>query len=246
MKNVKKVIAIFDKDVQPKKREKLSHMVMNKIMNEILENEKGNLEYLPTETELTRIYDVSRITVREAVRGLEERGFVERQQGKGVKVINKSIEVVTDSLHHMILRSKSNQLELLEVRKVIEVQTARFAAMRADESDLKALNKAIEGMKNSLGTKEEYMHHDLNFHILVAEASKNTILESIMKALGPLLSEGIMTTLHKGHRPDVSMNFHQNIYEKILAKDIDGAETCMKEHLEETEKLIIAAQNLKE
>ncbi|WP_438824565.1 FadR/GntR family transcriptional regulator, partial [Bacillus sp. JJ1521] len=59
-----------------KKSGNLSTAVMNEIMNEILKDTDGNMKYLPTENELATNFNVSRITIREAIRGLEERGFV--------------------------------------------------------------------------------------------------------------------------------------------------------------------------
>jgi GntR family transcriptional repressor for pyruvate dehydrogenase complex len=236
---------MFEKRDQVHKKGKLSETIMSEIMEKIIDDEEGTIEYLPSEAELTEIFNVSRATIREAIKGLEERGFVERQQGKGIKIINKSIEVVSSSLHAMILRSKSNQLELLEVRKIIELQTAFLAATRASETDLLEFQQSIDVMNSTTASEEEYILNDLKFHILVAKASKNNILEAIMKALTPLLEVEIQLTLESDFRPERTMKFHQHIFERIAQKDALGAEKCMREHLEATEKMILEANNNK-
>ncbi len=128
--------------------------------------------YLPSENELCSIYNVSRVTVREAIRGLEERGFAERQQGKGVLIINKSEELVSNSIHEMIVRNSVDQEHVLEVRKTVELQTARLAAERRTEENLKELTKALDLMKAKNTPIEEYIASDMMFHLTVAKASK--------------------------------------------------------------------------
>lgn len=225
-------------------RGNLAIMVMNEIMERIIVNENDSEEqYLPTEIQLTQIFDVSRITIREALKGLEERGFIERQHGKGAKIINKSVEVATNSLHSMMVRTKANQFDLLEARKTIELETARLAALRADDEDLLLLKDAIDGMRNKNATQADYIESDLKFHLGVAKASKNQILESVMSALQPLIYEEIVRTLKNDYRPELDENFHINIYNKIREKDSVGAVNGMKEHLNKTEKMLMLYQN---
>jgi GntR family transcriptional repressor for pyruvate dehydrogenase complex len=187
------------------------------------------------------MYNVSRASVREAIKGLEERGFVERQQGIGIKVINRSIEVASKSLRTMMLRSNASQIELLEVRRIIELQTAKLAAERVDEKDIQLLRETIEIMSNEKSTVSEYIDNDLAFHLLLAKASKNKILESILKALKPLLKEAIELTLKDNSRPELTMHFHKKILQQIINKNPEEAKKCMSEHLEATEKMILDA-----
>ncbi|MEH7387797.1 FCD domain-containing protein, partial [Bacillus sp. JJ1521] len=166
------------------------------------------------------------------------RCFGEPQQGKGTKVINRSVEVATNSLTAMIIRSKADQDHLLEVRRIIEIQTVRLAAMRANEQDLSDMKKALERMNNADTPDEEYNFSDLKFHVLIARASKNPILESFMNAIQPLILEAIKLTQNHQQRPETTSNFHANIYESIVLRDADLAEKCMREHLVATEKMI--------
>lgn len=223
------------------KHGKISDMIMKELMSKILVGEYKPDDFLPTEEVLCKMYNVSRASVREAIKGLEERGFVERQQGIGIKVINKSVEVASTSLRTMILRSNASQMELLEVRKIIELQTAKLAAERSEEKDLRLLKETIEIMNSKKTTDFQYVENDLAFHILVAKASKNKILESILKALKPLLKEAIELTLTNNSRPEITMNFHKKILKQIIDKNPEGAKKCMEQHLDATEKMIKAA-----
>jgi len=220
------------------RKDKLSDLIKNDIMDRILSGEFKDREYLPTEGELCEIFEVSRATVREAIRGLQEMGFVERQQGIGIKIINKSIEVVSKSLHTMMLRTDADKKAILEVRKIIELQASRMAAERADPEDIEEMKKTIEIMRNAKASISEYAENDLMFHILLAKASKNKILESIMMALTPLVKEIIIITLESTNfRPELKMSFHEKVLKTIIQRNPDEAEKCMRIHLEATEKM---------
>ena len=211
---------------------------MNDIMNEILNDTEGKMEYLPTENELATIFNVSRITIRAAIKGLEERGFVTPQQGKGVKVTNRSVEVATNSLAAMILRRNATQNDLLEVRKIIEIQSVRLAALRATVEDIKAMKYAVDKMIDKNTPDDEYNNSDLQFHILIAKASKNPLLEVIMTAIQPLILDAIKITQNHYLRPEQSTNYHANIYKSIEMRDPELAVKSMIEHLEATERMI--------
>ncbi|WP_096188044.1 FadR/GntR family transcriptional regulator [Evansella halocellulosilytica] len=231
--------------IEETKRGKLSDIVLQDILKKIMVGDYKANEYLPSENELCTIYQVSRVTIREAIRGLAERGFVERQQGKGVLVINKSDEIVSNAIYSMILRNSVEQKHVLEVRKTVELQTARLAAQRATEDNIQEMKEALESMKTVSSSIEEYIASDMKFHLAIAKASKNIVFESIIKALEPLLTDNIQSTVDTNDRPELTMKFHENIYKQILLKNPNAAEQSMREHLEATETRLKVAEEQK-
>ncbi|GMA64884.1 FadR family transcriptional regulator [Alicyclobacillus fastidiosus] len=217
---------------------KLSEQVQKVLIDKIENGQYAVNEFLPSEAELCDSFGVSRATIREALRGLESRGFVELQHGKGVRVTNKSVQVVMESLRSMIVRCDISMDELLQVRRIVELETVRLAAENATDRELMALEDTLRVMYDSISSDENYIQNDFLFHVLIAKTSGNRILESILLALEPLLKGCIQTTLHVDIRPEVSMNYHQKIFDCVRSKDVAGAVQNMKEHLNATEKML--------
>ncbi|MFB5192348.1 FadR/GntR family transcriptional regulator [Alicyclobacillus fastidiosus] len=217
---------------------KLSEQVQKILIDKIENGEYTVNEFLPSEAELCDSFGVSRATIREALRGLESRGFVELQHGKGVRVANKSVEVLMESLRSMIVRCDIGMEELLQVRKVVELETVRLAALHATDSDLVALEDTLRIMNDNISSDDKYIQNDFLFHVLIAKTSGNRILESILLSLEPLLKECIQSTLKVDHRPEISMNYHQKVFDSIRQGDADGAVHHMREHLDATENML--------
>ena len=104
----------------------LSQQVQNEIQEMILNGTFRVGEYLPSESELSNRFNVSRTTTRDAISALVEKGFLERQHGKGIFVIDNSKNVAADSFRNMVLRESYTFAEFMETRNMIETQMARF------------------------------------------------------------------------------------------------------------------------
>src|SRR5690606_30556728 len=104
------------------------------------------------------------------------------------------------------------------------------------------MKKALESMHRLDTSDEEYNQSDLQFHVLIARAAKNPILESFMNAIQPLILEAIELGLNHNYRPEITSKYHENIYEGIVLKDPDLAPDCMREDLEATEQMIAASK----
>ncbi len=218
---------------------KLSDKISDELLRGILSGPYVGSDYLPSEAELCEIFKVSRPTIRDAVRILVGRGVVERQHGKGIKIINKTLEAVTSSLEVMMASYEIPIEHILEIRKFLEVPAVRLAAMRADETDVAAMGAALAKMKDMATSREEYVINDLDFHIQIAKAAKNFILQAIFQSLKPILITCIRETLVENKRPEIQMHYHENIYDAIAKRNPDRAEAFMRTHLEATQMLAL-------
>lgn len=198
--------------------------------------------YLPNEGELCKKFGVSRVTVREAVRSLEVRGFLRREHGKGIVVVDNSVQVLTRFITDMLSMQYSDMLQLIEMRAVIEVEAARMAALRADNNDLKRLKKPLDVMEDAESMDDEYYAADLEFHIGLGKASKNNFLSTIIHAYTPLLMNVVVASSQQNYSLERKFHFHRNIYDCIANHDADGAMAEMRNHLNATEKHIMARQ----
>ena len=112
---------------------------------------------MPGELTLAEEFGVSRTTMRDAISGLVEKGFLERQHGKGVLVIDNSRNVAVDSVRNMILRGNYTVAEFMETRQMIDNQIVRFAALRSTEKETDKMERHISDMIRNYGELEKYL-----------------------------------------------------------------------------------------
>lgn len=214
----------------------LVDLAQEEIKKMILNKNYDKNGYLPSEGELSKQIDVSRATIREAVRSMQVRGFVRRVHGKGVKVVDETVDVVAQSLTDMIEQSDSSLNNILEVRRIIEIQAVHLVAQRATKEDLDKLLEFIEIMEGSSSYKEDYIHADLDFHIYMVAAAKNNILTCITRAYTPLMNKLITVSNNTTENIEKKYHYHRNILEALQNKDGALAAKYMEIHLSATEK----------
>jgi len=212
--------------------------IIEKIASTLEDDSIDKNEYFFKEGDFVNEFNVSRSTVREAVRSLEVRGYVERIHGKGVKAINRSVQVVAHSINDMIMRGGSTMEDMIEVRRIIEVKAAGLAAVRRDEKHCDEMSEYISIMKDKNVNYNKYLDADLAFHRAVTAATKNNILIALVRSYEYILRDAITASTDKDYRPELTQKYHENIYKCILDKDKIGAETAMKNHLDASKKNI--------
>lgn len=218
------------------KKISLSDLIISHIIELIKNMELSSGDKLPSETQLARIFNVSRTSIREALKNLTMLGFLKVYHGKGY-YLSKSetdprTEVQIDKGRPNIYFSST--LYLLEARKVIEPNCAKLAAKRSQEKDISNILNAIKGMEKSIGEIEKFMDYDTEFHNLVAMASRNPILVSFLENIRKVfLSDAVLKMIHNKYTANKAINFHYSIYEAIKNKKPQDAYKIMKEHIED-------------
>lgn len=207
---------------------------VNKIKNMIFNKEYDENGFLPSEGELTEILSVSRATVREAVRTLEVRGFLQRIHGKGVRVVDKGVKVMTQSMQDLFEKEDLSLDDVLEVRWIIETKAAVLAVQRATEEEIEELFKSIEIMEKCDSMNSLYIQCDFEFHQRLVACSKNNMLISITCAYSTLLFELIESSNKTQINLENQYHYHRNIYNALKNRDEQGIQRCMKEHLAAT------------
>lgn len=205
---------------------KIETMILNKEFDE-----KG---YLPSEGELCKKFGISRPTAREAVRSMEVRGLVKRIHGKGIMVVDNSINVMSRSIRDMMSFSDFSINELLEVRKIIEIQTASLAAERATAQDIDALEKTLLVMENATVMDDSYHASDFNFHMILVQSAKNQLLSAIVSAYTPLLKKLIVASSQTDYIIEQKYHYHRQIFDCIIKRDSQTASDSMRTHLNAT------------
>lgn len=212
-------------------RLKLVDVAVDAIIEMIRNKDYDDKGYLPSEGEMAEQLEVSRSTIREAVRSLEVRGFVARRHGKGVQVTDGSIDVMTRSFHDMFLKSEEIVEELLDIRLILEPICAKLSASYATKEDLTNLHDLICIMEDDDVSDEAYYTADLEFHKAIAKASGNRIHESIITAYTPILYQLVVAATATHCRLEQEFHYHRNVLDAIKNRDGDLAEVEMRNHL---------------
>ena len=215
--------------------------IENQIKEAILSERLTTGDRLPPEKELSRIFETSRNSVREALRTLEKQGFIIIKQGaKGGAFIREAdFSNVTSSISSMLMLKKVTIKNLTESRLIIEPEIARMAALRANRHDIKNLEKAIEDLRQVIERKQRSTPTNVQFHRIIGEACKNPVLhfvnKSLMDVLQKKLSEEFTLKLENNR---LLLEQHIRIYEHLKTRNETGAYEEMRNHILNVEKFM--------
>lgn len=202
------------------KRSSLVETVIAQLRSQIESGEWRCNERIPTEEQLTAILQVGRNTVREAVRALVHIGMLEVRQGDGTYVrSNRDPSVILRQVDSAALGDQ------LEVRRALEVEAARLAALRRTESDLAAMRRALDarGTWTDETSLAEFVERDARFHLSVVEASHNSALIELYRYFLDSVQTTIARTEDQQVLPEPTLAAHEAIYQAIELGDASAA-----------------------
>jgi DNA-binding FadR family transcriptional regulator len=180
-------------------------------------------ERLPSESELSRIYGVSRAVVREALMSLQALGLTESQAGKGTFV-------VSDRVRPPLLMGRYSSADIREVRRCLEIPSARFAAERRSDANIGELSAILTRLEDTEDPAKRN-RLDAGFHIAIAAASGNPLIVKLVEDLRGVLEEYALALAQVPHRRKSAGTEHRRIYEAIVKRDPEEAAAAMEEHL---------------
>ena len=141
-----------------------------------------------------------------------------------------------------ILTEKDAQLELFEIRRLIEPQLAFLAAERATPEDITRLEEILDSQAAEIGRGGTAVDVDKDFHYALAEATKNKTVLRVMDNLMDAIQESRDRDLQVEGRPEKSLLYHRSVLNALKAKDRELAATAMREHLEDIESILFAVR----
>jgi GntR family transcriptional repressor for pyruvate dehydrogenase complex len=227
---------------KPVRKTRVYEEIVSKIKVLIEEGRLKSGDQLPPERELSEVFKVSRSSLREALRALESEGFLECRQGDGTYVASKPIELLVKHLASAILTEKDTQLELFEIRRLIEPQLALLAAERATNDDIARLEEILNKQSDEIDRGETAVDIDKDFHYALAEATKNKTILRVMDNLMDAIEESRDRSLQVEGRPEKSLAYHRDVLNALKAKDRELAARAMREHLEDIESILFAVR----
>lgn len=221
--------------------------IVEQIGNLIKEGRLKKGDKLPSERVLAEQLGVSRPPLREAMAALEILGMIESRGGKGNFIVN-----TFDSAYYVQqfkeLEQEESPFELLEARKLIEVEIAGFAAEKCSSDDIRELESIVKRMKKAVDDVSEFMELNRRFHLGIGAATNNSTLYQMMSYIVDQLNKKIWIKLDEKTLvfPGRSREYfheHRKILEALKAKDKARARNATLRHLVNFETYIFGEED---
>jgi GntR family transcriptional repressor for pyruvate dehydrogenase complex len=209
----------------------VSDEIYKDIKSQIIDGELKPGDKLPTENELCKLWNTSRVTVREAIERLGALGILKKVQGGGTYVNEPDSSIFLDPLLPFVIFREENIIDILKFRSIIEIGSAKLCAENRDEENLKNMQKYIDIMEESQNDKDKFVEADLEFHMEISRGSKNPINVKINELLRQTMVKHQMT-LNKILGVSTSVKEHKNIYLAIEDKNPALAEHFIERHIQ--------------
>jgi GntR family transcriptional repressor for pyruvate dehydrogenase complex len=190
-------------------------------------------EKLPSEPELARAFQVSRPTLREALKAMNLLGLLVSRTGDGTYVSNDHSGIFRNALYFSSFFSAVDSLGLIEARIAIEPFLAEQAARRATADNLKRMQDCLRRMEAGIGKMEPYLEAEVAFHDEIIRAARSPVLRAILESLRDLLLEGRRKITADQTGPD-NLRLHARIFQAIQKRSPVLARRRMLEHLEDS------------
>jgi DNA-binding FadR family transcriptional regulator len=210
-------------------RTTLITQVIAQLREQITSGEWPIGQRIPPEPELAAALGIGRNTLREAVLALVHAGLLERRQGSGTYVIG-STELSTAVARRV---AEAQLADVLEVRRALEVEAARLAALRRTDKDLEALDNALAAREAAWrgGSAATFIEADVALHVMVVVASHNHVLSDLYLDFGAALRASLAD--HVGNELTQERYVdHSRLVEAIRAGDPAAAATEAAAYLE--------------
>ena len=225
--------------IENTERRQLADVVAERIERLIVDGVLKVGQTLPSERRLCEKLGISRSALREGLRVLRGRGIIETSQGRGSQVAKLSGEQDASPLMHLFNSQPRTLYDLLEVRALLEGESARLAALRGTDADFVLLRRRYEEMLAAHTTEEadprEHARLDHAFHLAVSEASHNPVLVHTLQSLTDLMLSTVFASVNNlYHRPMQKRQIdrqHSRLFHAITERLPDQAQRAARDHI---------------
>lgn len=222
----------------PVERETVMEMVARRIESLVRSGDLSRGSRLPSEPRLAEMLQVSRASLREALKGMVFLGLLKARPGDGTYLQPSLTSMANRHLQWMLLLQEIKYLELYELREILEPAAAELAARRATRDDIEQMRAALNGMKLATGDPESFIRCEMEFHGAITRASKNAAMQSTMQMMYGALSEGRHRVLPLVNDLAQHCERHERIFDLIAKRDATGARRAVIADVKYAESLL--------
>ena len=229
---------VRDMAIQKIDRKKIWEEVADKMQALIISGFWQKGERLPGEVQLAKEFGVSRSTLREAIRQLSSKGLVQVRHGEGTFVWYPEADEFMSPLLPRLIMDREDITSIMEARSMVEVETARLAALRRTDEELARLQELFEQMKESVHDRKRFAKKDHAFHKQVALAAHNPIIIKIYEAVEVFLVSQQLRIVDLADALERGVSDHQVILGAITNGDGPAAAEAMLNHIKHTQAAV--------
>lgn len=226
----------------PTKKNNISENVVKQIIAAIQSNKLKPGDKLPGEIKLSHDFQISRNSIREAIKALSWFGVIDSKHGKGTYVAEDAIEKITNLELFRLISKDPDLVELTEVRMILESKMAFLAAKRAKPEDIKELQKILEKqeqivLKNDLDEVRKDLKQMSPFHEKIALMAGNKVALNMLKAISYKIAASrekyylVDDPQERHKRLNWNLSEHKAIFECIAGENSEKARALMDRHL---------------
>ncbi|MGE6792092.1 transcriptional regulator, GntR family [Pseudomonas guineae] len=224
----------------PETRRQVSDVVAERIERLIVDGVLKVGQALPSERRLCEKLGISRSALREGLKVLRGRGIIETAQGRDSRVAKLNGPRDASPLMHLFNSQPRTLFDLLEVRALLEAESARLAALRGTDADFVLLTRRYEEMLAAHSQAipvdpREHARLDHAFHLAVCEASHNPVLLHTLQSLTDLMLSTVFASVNNlYHRPMQKRQIdrqHARLYHAVIERLPEQAQRAAREHI---------------
>lgn len=208
----------------------LSEKVAQNIRQMIIDKNLEPGDKLQNELDLTKDLNVSRSTVREAIKILVSTNVLQVRRGTGT-FVSANPGISKDPFGITFIEEKDLLSHFFEVRLIVEPQMAEIAAIRGTEEEISLIRKAYEHVRNAITSGLDHTEADIEFHNQIAKSTHNPILQRIVPIINDGIIGGYAKTKDIPEAAGTVLIQHRNIMHAIERRDFEMAKKYMHEHI---------------
>lgn len=214
--------------------QRLGDQLYERILNRIVAGELAEGERLPSEARLCEEFGVSRPVVREALSRLQADGMVVSRQGSGTYVQRRPSQDLTAIAP---VGSIADLMRCFEFRIALEGEAAALAALRRTDEDMERIEGALAELDRVIEAGEVGSEADVRFHMAIAQATRNKIFETSLRAVAGQAIQGMHVARSMSLKRSIArmrkvQAEHNDIVAAIRAEDAEGARAAMRTHID--------------
>ena len=221
------------------KKSAISEDIIARLLTMIKEGELQPGAKLPSERELTEMMQISRPSLREALRALAIMNVIEIRQGDGTYVTSLEPELLVEHLDFIFSLNDSSIIELFETRKIVEVGLAAMAAQRISDEEIAKLEECLTRSIKNVNDPAAFLEADVQLHETIVQAAGNTFLKRFMASIYHLGHASRSRTVEIPGVVAQVVKDHQAIVAALKARNPAQARQAMLQHLNNVETSLL-------
>lgn len=212
------------------KSKMLSQSVADNILSMITIEKRFSVgDKLPNEMELSQELNVSRTTLREAIKILVAYDILEIRRGRGTYVTEKALKQPQD--FEQLSAIKVNAKDLYEMRLIFEPEAAYLAAVRGTDAEIKRILDYGRRIEEKIRTGEDRTKEEQSFHKAIAQATHNEFMNKLMPILYQAISKGVVLSSQSEKAVNDTIVDHRMIMDFLEQRNAEGAKNAMRIHI---------------